>query len=501
MRKQALRYTTTGIVGVVLAVALTIMVNWLAARHYHSADWTSSKMYSISDKTRSILSDLGEEIRVVVFMTPASPLYDQVFELLNRYAAASDKVKVEYIDPDKEPLRTKQLAEQFGISVADTVVFSYGDRTRVRDGSIRWPSTHYAAAATVRSGPVDARAFKGEAVRTRPSCRWSPRRPEGLLLVTGHGRRRSRARVAPGADLAVLAEALKRENIEAVDTVLLSGEVPSDADVLAIVGPTRPFTEPELAALGAFVDRGGRLLVCLDPLIEPAGTMRATRLEGFLATHGIRVNDDLVVDPSRKLPFYDLSAVYLTDFPSHPVVQGLEGIAVLFSVARSLTAEGAAAPVVIVETSAEGWGERNLGQLLAGQPVARDADDTPGPAAVGVVVDEGPESGSSPGDGEAPAVETGSRIVVYGDSDFMADYEISNAGNLILAMNTINWLAAREQSLGIAPREVEQVSLFLSQQQLRTVLLITMLAMPARPSFSGSWSAEAASHGRNALRC
>jgi hypothetical protein len=112
------------------------------------------------------------------------------------------------------------------------------------------------------------------------------------------------------------------------------------------------------------------------------------------------------------------------------------------------------------------------------QPVARDGDDTPGPAAVGVVVEEGPTSGSSPGGGETADAEPGSRIVVYGDSDFMADYEISNAGNLILAMNTINWLAAREQSLGIAPREVEQVSLFLSQQQLRTVLLITMLAMP-----------------------
>jgi len=94
------------------------------------------------------------------------------------------------------------------------------------------------------------------------------------------------------------------------------------------------------------------------------------------------------------------------------------------------------------------------------------------------VVEEGTVSGSSPGDEEAPADDPGSRIVVYGDSDFMADYEISNAGNLILAMNTINWLAAREQSLGIPPREVEQVSLFLSQQQLRTILLITMLAMP-----------------------
>jgi ABC-type uncharacterized transport system involved in gliding motility auxiliary subunit len=478
MRKQALRYTTTGIVGVVLAVALTAMVNWLAARHYLSADWTSSKMYSISDKTRGILADLEEEIRVVVFMTPASPLYDQVLELLNRYAAASDKIKVEYIDPDKEPLRTKQLAEQFGISVADTVVFGYGDRTKYVS-SDQMAEYDYAAAQYGQAPSM--RAFKGEEQFTSAILSLVAPDVPKIYFSTGHGEA-SLTGAGSGAQadrsLAVLAEALKRENIEAANTVLLSGEVPADADVLAIVGPTRPFTEPELAALEAFVGRGGRLMVCLDPLIEPTGTMRATRLEGFLAARGIRVNDDLVVDPSRKLPFYDLSAVYLTDFPSHPVTQGLEGLAVLFSVSRSLTADGDPAPTVIVETSGEGWGERNLGQLLAGQPVTRDADDTPGPATVGVVWSEEPVSAGGPGEEAATAEASGARIVVYGDSDFMADYEISNAGNLVLAMNTINWLAAREQALGIPPREVEQVSLFLSQQQLRTILLITLLAMP-----------------------
>jgi hypothetical protein len=478
MRKQALRYTTTGIVGVILAVALTAMVNWLAARHYLSADWTSSKMYSISDKTRSILADLKEEIRVVVFLTPASPVYDQAFELLSRYAAASDKIKVEYIDPDKEPLRTKQLAEQFGISVADTVVFSYADRTKYVT-SDQMAEYDYGAAQYGQAPSM--RAFKGEEQFTSAILSLVAPDVPKVYFVTGHGE----ASLASGGggtpadrSLAVLAEALKRENIETADTVLLSGTVPEDADVLAIVGPTRPYTEPELAALDGFLAKGGRLLVCLDPLIEPAGTMRATRLEEFLAKRGIRVNNDLVVDPSRKLPFYDLSAVYLTDFQDHPVTTGLEGIAVLFSVARSLATDGDTAGVVIVETSAEGWGERNLEQLLAGKPVSREDDDSPGPAAVGMVIEEGPVPASPAGDEAGAAVPPGFRLVVYGDSDFMADYEISNAGNLVLALNTINWLAAREQSLGIPPREVEQVSLFLSQQQLRTILLITLLGMP-----------------------
>jgi ABC-type uncharacterized transport system involved in gliding motility auxiliary subunit len=485
MRKQALRYTLSGSVGVLLAVALTIMVNWLGARHYLSADWTSSKMYSISDKTRGVLSSLDEEIRVVVFMTPASPLYDQVFELLNRYAAGSSKVKVEYIDPDKEPLKTRQLAEQFGITIADTVVFSYKDRTKYvsseQMADYDYAGTQYGQAPTMRS-------FKGEEQFTAAVLSLVAPEVPKVYFVTGHGEASLSAgeNVAGQRSLNVIQEALKRENVEVADTNLFSGEVPEDADVLAILGPTTSYTEAEIDLLGVWLDSGGRLLVALDPLIEPDGTMRSTRLESFLADRGIRVNDDLVVDPSRKLPFYDLSAVYLTDFPSHPVTKGLEGIAVLFTVSRSLTPDPEMDTTTIVETSPEGWGETNLTQLLTGQPVAVDDDDTLGPAAVGVALEaavddvptEADESGESP-----PAA--GHRLLVFGDSDFMSDFEISNAGNLTLAMNSFNWLAAREQSLGIAPRNVERVSLFLSQEQMRTILIVSLLIMPGAAILAG----------------
>ena len=223
MRKQALRYTLSGVVGVVLAIALTVMVNWLAARHYLSADWTSSKMYSISDKTANVLKDLDQEIRVIVFMTPASPLYDQVYELLSRYAAASDKIVVEYIDPDKEPLRTRQLAEQFGISVADTVVFSYGDRTKYvtsdQMADYDYAGMQYGQAPTMR-------AFTGEEQFTSAILSLVAPDVPKVYFVTGHGEA-SLENAGGGAQsdrsLAILAESLKRENIETADTVLLTG--------------------------------------------------------------------------------------------------------------------------------------------------------------------------------------------------------------------------------------------------------------------------------------
>ena len=478
MRQQAIRYTISGVVAVVLVIALTVMVNWLSARRFMRADWTTTQIYSLSEKTENILADLEDEIRIVVFMTPATSMFDQVQELLQRYKAASDKITVEHIDPEREPLKTTQLAEQFGVQVANTVVFIYGDRTKYvtsdQMAEMDFSGAQYGQGPTMR-------AFKGEEQFTSAILSLVAPDVPKIYFVTGHGEAALGGAGGGATDrsLRILEEALKRENMEAADTSLLSGEVPDDADVLAIVGPTRAYTEAEIDALGAYLGGGGRVLVALDPLIEPAGTMRPTRLEAMLGERGVVVHDDLVVDPSRRLPFYDLSAVYLEDFPAHPITRGLEGFAVLFTVARSMVAEGDGASV-LVQTSDEGWGETDLGMLLRGEPVAFDDADNTGPAAVGIAVEELAAAGEGE---EVGAAEY--RLVVFGDSDFLTDLDISNAGNAVLAANTFNWLTARENLVGIPPRDVEQVSLFLSQQQMRNLALLVLVGMPGAAIIAG----------------
>jgi ABC-type uncharacterized transport system involved in gliding motility auxiliary subunit len=481
MRQHALRYTVSGIIAVVLVAALVVMANWLAARRWARADLTSTKIYTLSEKTENILADLTEEVRVVVFMTPATSMYDQVHELLQRYQAASSRLQVEFIDPDREPLRTKQLAEQFGVQVANTVVFALGERTKYVTAE-QMAEMDYSG-MQVGQGPT-VRAFKGEEQFTSAILSLVAPEVPKVYFVTGHGEAAVAAGAGADRSVSLLAEALKRENMEAADTTLLSGEVPLDADILAIAGPTRAFTEPEIAAIDAFLDGGGRLLVALDPLIEPTGTMRPTRLEGLLAARGVTVHDDLVVDPSRRLPFYDLSAVYLQDFPSHPATEGLEGFAVLFTVARSLAPAGEGAQP-LVRTSDQGWGETDLGMLLRGEPVALDDSDVPGPAVVAVAVEKPPEAETGEAAAGDDAAGGGARLVVFGDSDFLTDIDLANAGNSVLALNAFNWLGAREALLGIPPREVEQVSLFLDQQQLRTILLLVLVVMPGAAILAG----------------
>ncbi|NOZ77736.1 MAG: GldG family protein [Acidobacteria bacterium] len=462
MRKHAIRYTATGLVAVILVLALTIMVNWLGARHWKRADWTSSHIYTLSSKTRNILKSLKKDIRVVVFMTPRSGMYDQVHELLARYASASDKIKVEYIDPDREPLKTRELAKQFGVSTANTVVFVLGKRTKYVTSN-QLADFDYSGVQMGRAPKM--KAFKGEEQFTSAILSLVAPHVPKIYFITGHGEASLSADVR-GRSLGVLRQALKREDMKAAEASILSGTIPKNADVLAILGPTAPYTPVEIKALNGYLSAGGRLLVCLDPLINRDGTMEHTRLEPFLKAHGAEVQDDLVIDPSHRLPFFDLSAVYLTDFGSHPITKGLTGMAVLFPVTRSVKPVRGAGwrASTLVSTSAKGWGETNLGQLLAGKPVSLDARDIKGPVAVGVAV-EGTKGKKF-------------RLVVYGDSDFLTDAQVANAGNLNLALNTFNWLASREQLLGIAPRSVEQVSLFLTRSQIRTIVLLTLLGMP-----------------------
>ncbi|MGE5236579.1 MAG: GldG family protein [Acidobacteriota bacterium] len=462
MRKEKLLSTSSSLVAIALVAALVLMVNWLGYRHYTRADWTKSKLYSLSEKTLNVLKSVKDEVKVIVFMTPSTPLYSETRELLTRYQAASPKINVEFIDPDRDPLRTKTLAQEFGVSAANTVVFSSGGRKKYVTSD---QLADYDYSGMQMGQAPKMKAFKGEEQFTSAILGVvNPKVPK-IYFTTGHGEHDPDAAGQDG--YGQFKDALKRDNLDVEKTSLLSGAVPADCDLLVAAGPTAPFADSEKAAIKSYLDKGGRLLVMLDPVLGDRS--RPSGLEELLTAYGIQYHDDLVVDPARKLPFFDLSAVYVTDFRSHPVVDGLQGLAVLLPVARSVgtvTTPGAT-DTVLLTTSDQGWGETDLALLLKSGQATKDAKDTQPPVPLGVAAESSKDK------------EKGWRIVAFGNSAFLTGAQVVNAGNLNLGLNAVNWLARREQALGIAPREPEQVQLFLNASQMRSIALISLLLMPA----------------------
>ncbi|HPC83382.1 MAG TPA: GldG family protein [Thermoanaerobaculaceae bacterium] len=468
MQKDKIYTASSTGLAVLLVLALVGMLNYLAYRHYARADWTTSKLYSLSEKSINILKDLKDPVKVIVFMTPQTPMFTETKELLNRYQAVSKQVSAEYIDPEREPLRTRQLAQEFGVSAANTVVFVAGDRKKyvTADQLAEYDYSGFQMGRAPRM-----KAFKGEEQFTSAIMGVvNPTSPK-VCFTTGHGEHDPEGFGEDG--LSQVKEALKRDNLTVEKVNLLSGSVPEGCSLLVVAGPRATFAESEKTAIKSYLDGGGRALVLLDPVLGPRAA--SSGLEELLKGYGVQVNNDLVVDPGRRLPFFDISAVYVTDFRSHPVVEGMQGLAVLLPVARSVatvTAPGATSTALLT-TSDAGWGETDLAAILARRPVDKDGKDTQAPVPLGVAAQS-----------EADR-DNGWRLVVIGNSAFMMNGYIANAGNPNLALNAINWLVKREQALGIAPRTPEQVNLFLNASQMRNIMLFSLVGLPALAIVAG----------------
>ncbi|MFI5167845.1 MAG: GldG family protein [Thermoanaerobaculales bacterium] len=462
MEKRKLFIASNTALAVVLVVVLVGMLNWLSYRHYRRGDWTSSKLYSLSEQTKNVLKTVTKDVRVVVLMTPSTPLFDETKELLARYQAANPNVKVEFIDPQRDPLRTKALAQEFAVTSANTVVFASSDRKKYVTSD---QLADYDYSGMQMGQAPKMKGFKGEEQFTSAILGVvNPKVPK-VYFTTGHGEHDPEGAGQDG--YSQLRDALKRDNLDLQKTSLLSGPVPADCDLLVIAGPAAPFSGNEKSAFKAYLDKGGRALVLLDPVL--GNRSRPSGLEELLKGYGVEVQNDLVIDPGRRLPFFDLSAVYAADFRSHPVTEGMQGLAVLLPVARSVTTTTAAGATstILLTTSDQGWGETDLDGILAGRPVTKDAKDVPGPVSLGVAAQSDKDK------------EKGWRLVVFGNSEFATNAQIPNAGNVSLASNAVNWLAQREEALGIAPRSAEQVQLFLTAGQMRRILLISVVGLPA----------------------
>ena len=68
-RRKLVR-TGTLSAGVLLLAALLVIVNYFGWKYYKRFDWTSSQLYSLSDKTQKVLKGLKTDVDFIVFMSP-----------------------------------------------------------------------------------------------------------------------------------------------------------------------------------------------------------------------------------------------------------------------------------------------------------------------------------------------------------------------------------------------------------------------------------------------
>lgn len=461
--------------GTVLVVfAIYGVVNWLGYRHWSRGDWTKAKIYSLSSTTKKIVSGLKTPVRVTAFMTHRSRLYAETRELLDRYKALSPQLKVEEIDPERNPALAESIARQMDVRKAGTVVFQAGSQKKfVTEDQL---ADFDFSGAPGAGGSI--KSFKGESAFTSAILAVTSAKNPKIYFTAGHG---EKSIEDPGeTGLSDVKDLLGKDNETAATWESLGkADVPRDADLLVVAGPQAALLAPERDAIDRYLAGGGHALVLLDPVIPRLGAPAADLgLGGVLASWGVKAENDIVIDPGNALPFIGPETVYASHFGAHEIVDPLASakMAATFRLARSLAPGSAThagfAATPLVQTTPEGWGETDLTHLGA---VKKDAADVAGPVTIALAVARGKQTAAP----AAPDASAGARLVVYGDSDFMTNAELPNVSNANLVLNTIHWLIGSSELVGIAPKTPEQNTLTVSAGTLRRIGLTALLGIPA----------------------
>ncbi|HSN85335.1 MAG TPA: Gldg family protein, partial [Thermoanaerobaculia bacterium] len=179
-RRQLVR-TGTLSAGVLLVAALAVFVNYFGWKYNQRFDWTGSQLYSLSERTQNVLKELDKDVEFLVFLPPSQrDIYEPTQEVLARYDAASTRIRVRLVDPDRNPLEAQQLIQKYGVESAGIVVVSGNDRRVIDAGELA--ELDY---STVQfTGQPEMKGYKGEQLFTSALLQLSEGKKPRILFTT-----------------------------------------------------------------------------------------------------------------------------------------------------------------------------------------------------------------------------------------------------------------------------------------------------------------------------
>jgi gliding motility-associatede transport system auxiliary component len=429
-RRRTTRYGLNAAVMILLVLGVIGLVEALSYRHNWRWDVTENRRNSLSPQTIQLLRGLKSDVNAVGFFRSDQPGKRVAEDLLKQYARyANGKFTWKVVDPDREPgLARRYAVESYGTVVLETKTKS----EKVPDAE-------------------EEKLSNGLLKVTREGKRV-------IYVVQGHGERELGNTERPGFTEAKAA--MERANYEVKPLALArEGKVPDDAAEVVIPGPrTDPFPT-ELEALDAYVARGGKLFVMVDPF-QAAGFAK------YLAKYGFDVANDLIVEtnPIGRLFGIGPEVPLIQQYDPHAITRDLAGVTTLFPLTRSVgkaaTPPNGITVQPLAQTSPQSWGETDREALQRGE-AKPDPQDPKGPLPVAAV-----------------ATKDKSRLVVYGTSTLASNQFLNVQGNRDFFLNTVSWLAEEEDQLSIRPRAVNQTPVFMNSQQAQAVFLLPVVVLP-----------------------
>lgn len=425
-------------------VAIVVASAATSATAQSQLDLTPELSFTLTRQSQQVLAGLHEPVHITGFVQNGTAQQVQMRSLVRRYILESDLVDLEFVDPDKQPSRLKEIggATQLGGATYGEMVVEVGGRKElVRDifeidltsaiGRVA-RTTHPLACFTV-----------GHGERTHDDLR-----PIGYSRL-GEELNHLGYRTAPLA----LAAPGGQERLESCAVVI-------------VAGPRTPFLGEELTMLQVFAENQGRLLVLADRAAQAV----TSNLNALIAPWGLTIEPSLITDQSSLIN--DRGSVLAFRYPTRSLVTAelkRFGIPLLLvspqPVASTLVQAGAGDDrphlTALVTSSGRSTSGKDVGPFVLAavtdtSRLGRAADDT--------------------------LVLARTRIGVVGNAEMASNLFIRQFGNLSFMGRLVSWVA-QEDDIVAASRTPPSANKLALTEDDRNSTIRSAIVLPGAVAF------------------
>lgn len=483
-----------------LLVVVTLVVLNVGGRYLHGrVDLTEDGLYTLSKVSKDLVRDLPADLKVRVFVSKKlvaglDEVQKYVIDKLKDYADASKgRFKWDVVHPE-ESEATKKLTEQYRIPKFDA-------QTK-RSGSKESREIHFGIAITYKAPKADK-----EEIEVLPVIGWNiqanfeymlteriHRLVKGrkkILLVTGHDE-------IPPQQTEGLLKALNRffQNYRVEQYNIRGAEPPpTDAQVMMVIPPNTPWSDPEKRKLNAFLMQGKGALFLVEGMAVqkqrqqmpqqqmPNIMMPAEHgLNDLLWKWGVKIQGNFVMDEGQQPLLIRQGQQAQLIF--HPALLNIW-------VSRQLRAPVTPMLASSLELQGDLVGQKiQPGKSFRIQPLLVSSDKgwtVSGPYIPNLQRRDQPPEGAKRGsfvvgalvEGRLPSgyPEAGpkesmssSRLVVIGDFDILARLG-TVAGNQVFLQNILDWLAQDEALVKLRNKQMQERAMILPEAKGKRVLM------------------------------
>ena len=376
---------------------------------------------------------MPEPLHVSAYYDSTAQVREQVRRFVGRYQRFKPDIHLTFVDTQ---LGSEELAQQ-GFTHLGQVKITYADRHQViaRLNEQKFTSTLFAL--------------------TRTHQPW-------VAVVQGHGERDPLDTGTHG--LSKFTQQLKKIGVNVQPLNLLEHPViPDNTQVLTLAGARQAYLAGELQLIEKYLENGGNLLWLREPTQQ-------NYFKSLDAALDITFIPGVVIDANTKLRIIlgikHPAVIPVVDYQAHSITKSLQTHSLFpFTTAFTVQDDSQWQSSPLFKSLERSWSE--VGQLNAAElTFEKDSGDTRGPLDLGMALSRITDT-----------IEQ--RVVIIGDSDFLANGYIGNGANLELGLNIINWLTEDESLMAITPRTAPDQTIELSDNNIIFIAALLLVFVPA----------------------